>query len=362
MTQYVISKRLLIVAALLVLCTAMYVQAQTLQTVDKEGNSIPYATVMTTEATLIGTTGLDGTIDNLQGAKTVIVTHVAYKPKTVNVQEGRQRVVLEDALFDLPELTVTKKDYTYLQVYYRVVACNKEGVQYYRSGISNNFLNKKKGKQETSKQHIVMARSKILKMALNMFIGGKIDDYAKMHLDPVEKTLRELFPKQGLKFTGNGSGRKSIVNKYGTIGSVIDKNGQRRYSFDLHDAILHEIQAGGNKKDIEKARKRDAEAKNRVSSSYRAYSIDENGKYNPEDFLMEQHTLSFDSESQGHTVIILDYYATNRSYVSKEEMKSIKKKSKVKMSYSYLQNFERQHNIPPLAPQILSKVKALTSQ
>ena len=356
----------LLLSFLLTVCALTSLHAQKIQVVDRDGNAIPYANVMTTDAKLIGTTDLDGVLNSVNGAKNIVITHVAYQSQTVTIPPSSLRgggeglrVTLADATFDLPEITVTKKEYTYLQVYYRVVAINKEGVQYYRSGISDNFLNKSSGKQETSKQHIVKSQSTMLKLALNMFVGGKIDNYAKMHTETVEKTLQENFPRQGLRFVASGAGRKNIVDKYGTIGSITDKNGKRRYSFDLHKAALHKMQAEGKTKDLKKAKQAEAKNRNIVSSSYRAYSIDGNGKYNPEDFLMEQHMLSFESENNGQTIIILDYYASDRGYVTKEEMKAIKKRNKAKLSFSYLQNFERSHNIPPLAPEILAKVKAL---
>lgn len=361
----------LFLSVILTICAAASLHAQKIQVVDQDGNAIPYANVMTTDATLIGTTGLDGVLSSVGGAKSIVITHVAYQSQTVNIPApasslggGRDAVVvtLKDANFDLPEITVTKKEYTHLQVYYRVVAINKNGVQYYRSGISDNFLNKSTGKQETSKQHIVKSQSTMLKMALNMLVGGKIDNYAMMHTKTVETTLREHFPQQGLKIVANGADKKTIVDKYGTIGSVTDKNGKRRYSFDLHKAALHKMQAEGKTKELQKAKEAEAKGKNVVSSSYRAYSIDGNGKYNPEDFLMEQHMLSFESEENGQTIIILDYYASDRAYVTKEEMKAIKKRNKVKMSFGYLQSFERSHNIPPLAPEVLAKVKALATK
>ena len=122
-------------AAILTLCGTMSVNAQKIEIVDVDGNAVPYASVMTADATLIGVTGMDGVIADIEGAKTVVISHVAYQPKTVAVEADGLRVTLEDADFNLPEITVTKKDYTYLQRYYRVVIINKDGVLYYRSGI-----------------------------------------------------------------------------------------------------------------------------------------------------------------------------------------------------------------------------------
>ena len=145
--------------AVLTFCGAVRADAQKIEIVDKAGNAVPFASVMTTEATVIGVTGPDGVLADVKGAKTVVVSHGAYQPKTVSVEaDDGQRVTLDDADFSLPEITVTKKDYTYLQVYYRIVCMNdKDGVAYYRAGIVDNFLNEASGKQESEKQHIAMA-------------------------------------------------------------------------------------------------------------------------------------------------------------------------------------------------------------
>ena len=82
--------------------------AQKLQTVDKDGQPVPYASIIGEDGSIIGTTNLEGILDDVKGAEVVSITHVAYQPKKVKVGQGG-RVTLEDADFDLPEVTVTKK-------------------------------------------------------------------------------------------------------------------------------------------------------------------------------------------------------------------------------------------------------------
>ena len=347
------------VMAAVAMMTAMSVNAQKLEIVDKDGNAVPYASVMTADATLIGVTGMDGTIADIGGAKTVVISHVAYQPKTVAVGTEGLKVTLEDADFNLPEITVTKKDYTYLQVYYRVVIVSKDGVLYYRSGINDNFLNEKNGKQESSKQHITMAKSGTMKMFFNLLIGDKIDAKAQIHPDPLEVSMPEKLGKQGLRFVDASEGKKNIVDNYGTVGSVIDRDGQRRFTYDAFQLGLHRLEAEGKTKKLEKRLQQNAKMGNRVNSSYRAYAIDESGHYRPEDYLMEQNMLTFDDEKNGHVLIIMDFFATDRAYLSKEQVKQTKHDNKVKLSYDYLQQFERQHNIPALAPEVLARMQKL---
>lgn len=340
--------------------TAMTASAQRIQIVDNNGAGVPYATVMTTDAELIGTTGIDGTLTDVKGAKTVLISHVAYKPATVNINADGQQVTLEDADFALPEITVTKKNYTYLQVYYRTVGISKDGLLFYRAGLVDNFYNEEKGKQESSKQHFTKAKNAKIKMGVNLVMSFIVNEKATIHVDPMEKSLMENYKSQGLRIENAGAGKKRIIDNYSVVGSIIDQNGQRRITMDDQLAYLHKLEAEGRTKELEKQKKRETEVKNSVSNTYCIYRIDENGKYRPEDFLLEQHLYSGDYEKQGHCVFIMDFFATDRGYYSKEGIKQVKKDNKVKMDYNWIQQFERQHHIPALAPEILAKVNTLT--
>ena len=359
-----------ILAAILTFCSAAGVNAQKIVVVDKDGNAVPYASVMTADAALIGVTGMDGVIADIGGAKAVVISHVAYQPKTVAVDksspsgelEGGLRVTLEDADFNLPGITVTKKDYTYLQMYYRVVIINKDGVLYYRAGIMDNFLNETNGKQESSKQHITMAKSGTMKVAFNLMLGDKIDAKAQIHPVPLEQSMPEKFKSQGLRFMDAGSGKKSIVDNYGTLGSVIDRDGQRRFTIDAYQSALHRLEAEGKTKKLEKRLQRDAKMENRINSSYRAYAIDESGHYRPEDYLMEQNMLTWDDSKNGQVLVVMDYFATDRGYLSKEQVKQTKRDNKVNLSYDYLQQFEHQHHIPALASEVFTRMQELVDK
>jgi len=131
-------KRILLMVAV-ALMTAMNGKAQRLQVVDTEGNPVPYASVLNAKAEYIGITDLEGVVADVKGAKDITITHVAYKTKNVKPSGKDMVITLEDADFELPEITITKKDYTYLQVYYRVVAISKEDVLFYRVGLVDNF-------------------------------------------------------------------------------------------------------------------------------------------------------------------------------------------------------------------------------
>lgn len=336
--------------------------AQRISVVDSEGNGVPYAYVMTTDATFIGNTDMDGVIADVKGAKTVVITHVAYKPVTVNVSSEGQKVSLEDADFGIPEITITKKNYTYLQVYYRIVGVRDDGVLFYRAGIVDNFYNEEKDKQVTSKQHITKAKNATMKMGANIVLSFIVDKKATIRIKPMEEMWMETYKRQGLRIENDGIGRKRIIDNYGELGNITDQNGQRRMSMDVNLAYLHQLEAEGKTKELEKQKKQDEKMGSPIGNSYCVYSIDENGHYRPEDFLMEQHMFSSDSEKYGHCVFIMDFFATDRGYLSNEEMKQTKKDNKVKMTYDYLQQFESQHNIPALPSEILTKVNKLLDE
>ena len=171
----------------------------------------------------------------MKGAEVVSITHVAYKSKKVRVGQGG-RVTLEDADFDVPEITVTKKPLVYAQTYYRMVYQNDDPdlpVYYYRAGVLNNSYDKK--------------------------------------------------------------------------------------------------------------------TKNR---------IDEDGNYAPEDFIMSQRSTTYDDEKNNgsHTNIMMQVFTVDRAYVTKDELKQLKKENKMKMTYQNLQQFERGHKIPPLPAEIQKRI------
>ena len=348
----------ILLAAAVAMMTAMTANAQRIRVVDSEGQVIPFVTILNAEGSMIGTTDVEGMSEDLQGAGRVTLSHVAFKPKSVNVTSDGQQVTLEDAEYTMPEISVAPKPYTYLQVYYRVVMIREDGVLYYRAGLVDNFYNEAKGKQESMKQHFSKSVSG-LKMAGDLVVGYIVDNRAKIRVKPVEQSLTDRYKGQGLQIASQDDGKKLISDNYGTLGSITDREGQRRISFDYYLATLHEMEAESKTRKAEKMKKMDAKAKNAVRSSYLAYSIDESGSYRPEDFLMEQHLYSGDYEKYGHCLFVMDFFATDRSYVTKEGMKQIKQDSKTKMSYAWAQQFEREHNIPALAPEILDKVKGM---
>jgi hypothetical protein len=86
-------KKYLLTLATLLLIT-LGAKAQKLTVVDSDGNGIHLVTVLTEDGNMIGVTDLSGTLLDVKGAAKVVLTHVAYKSKLVDMsalQGGKAR-------------------------------------------------------------------------------------------------------------------------------------------------------------------------------------------------------------------------------------------------------------------------------
>ena len=113
-------KMLLMVVAM---TTIMSAKAQKIEVVDQEGVGIPLVTVLTEDGNIIGTTNLNGVLNDIKGAERLLVTHVAYKPQLITVallKDGR--ITMEDQDYGLREIVVMPKPYIYVETYYRAYA------------------------------------------------------------------------------------------------------------------------------------------------------------------------------------------------------------------------------------------------
>ena len=347
--------------------TAMIAKAQKIQTVDKDGQSVPYVTVTDEEGKFIGTTDLDGVLNDVKGAEVVSVTHVAYKSKKVKVGQGG-RIILEDADFDLPEITITKKPLVYVQTYYRLVYQNDDPempIYYYRAGVLNNSYDKKTKKGSTDEDHFSACNIGIFKTALNTVLNAHVKKIANLRKGKVETGMKNAYKAIELSFVPDGPGKQRITDKFGTVGSVTDNHekGERRYSYNSHLLSQHLIQVTGSDKKKAKADKREERKQNRKNLDFTVYHIDENGNYEPEDFVMLQQATSFDDgESKGHVNIVMQVFSVDRAYVTKDELKQIKKENKMKMNYQNLLEFERIHKIPALSDQFQKRIKEIVKK
>lgn len=356
-------KFLLIIAV--ATAAAIHVKAQRLKVVDSDGNVVSYASVLNPEGDYIGITNLDGILDDVAGARDVTITHVAFKTKRVRLNGEDAVVALEDADFNMPEISVTPKPYIYVQTFYRMYYySSKDGIMYYRAGLTDNTYEVAKKKMTNSTVHTAKAKYGVLKTILGM-LGSKLDRQSNVSPKTFETRLKQWAQPMAITFTNTGPGRQRISDSKGTIGSVTDDvaDHQRRYAYNSSIAALHRMEAQGRSKDLEKRQKRKEKRKDEENLDFYLYHIDENGNYALEDFIMSQLMSSYDEEKEDgeleHTVIAVQVFTVDRGYVTKDELKQRKKANKMKMTYANIRQFERDHNIPALAPAVQQKLNEL---
>ena len=356
------------VISLLMLVALLPASAQKIQTLDKDGQPVPYVSIMTPDARFIGITDLNGIIDDVNGADTISVSHIAYKPKLYKVNGKSGHITLEDADFGLPEITVTKKPLVYVQTYYRMYIYSEErGIIYFRCGITDNSYDRKTKKLKADTNHGSKAIMGIIKTLVNSMIGGTLDRHSHIRMKKIEDNIKKNYPHLNIKFTQDGPNRKHISDDKGTLGYVTDNQstGLRRYTFDTGKAYEHELEASGNTKKLAKREKRKNKAKNttKAETNYRVYRIDENGNYAPEDFVLYQMTESYDHEVEDgktdHRILAFEVFTTDRAYVTKDELKQLKKESKIKINYKNVMQFERQHKVPPMSDAVQKRLNEL---
>jgi hypothetical protein len=341
--------------------------AQKMQTVDKAGQPVPYASILNENGDIVGTTDINGVIKDVKGAKTVSITHVAYQPKQVTVTDGAV-ITLDDGEFGLPEVTVTKKPLVYAQTYYRILyICDREEtpIYYYRTGVIDNSFNRKEKESSMDEDHYSVANKGLFKTVLNVFLGGYIKRIAGLKMNKVEDRMKKKYPELNIAFTPDGPAKHVITDKYGQVGIVTDNHdkGERRYSYEAHELFKHHINEVGSDKKKTKVEKREEREKNREEQSFIVYRIDEDGNYTPEDFVMQQLLDSYDDiKYNGHTTIFMQIFTTDRAYVTKDELKERKKANKMKMTFQNMKDFERTHNIPPLPEALQKRIEELANK
>ncbi len=357
-------QRLFKLTLLMLVMTAQHVCAQKIKVVDKAGEPVPYASILTDDAKFIGYTNLDGELSDVKGADRINITHIAYKTKAVETRSlPNGLVTLDDAEFNLGEVTVKPRPFVYIQTYYRLYYYSeKDGIVYYRAGLTDNTYDTVKKEMTSKTKHIAKAEMGILKVLLGAIIGSKVDENSHISTNTMEQRLLKRGEAAKLKITEVAPGKKLITDFKGNIGVITDNRSthQRRYSMDAWAIYLHKIEAEGKTKKLGKVEERQEHKKNKVENDFFVYRIDEDGNYRPEDFVMSQYLTSYDSEekdgSTDHVIVAVQVFTTERAYVDKNELNELKQKNKMKLTYDNIMRFEKDHDIPPIAPVVQKKL------
>lgn len=347
-----------IAMAMIAIMTTVCAQAQKIQTVDREGNPIPLVNVLTEEGVLIGTTGIDGTLADVRGAKKVALTHVAYKPQiavVASLQGGR--ITMEDQNYGLEEITVKPKQYIYVETFYRTYVYREDSLVYFRCGIMPNAYDPlKKESEHGSKNQAMTEYAPTMGFAINW--GARIDVTAKP--GKVESNgfpSPELLKKKYLlETTDTGKGNKTYSNAEGLMGQLVVSGNQARMSFDGARVQMYANKAKGETKLLQTRQERGYEYQYTL-----IHNAAEDGEYDLTNYAMSSHHWGY-NDKKSHVTIISETYATDHGYMDKAEFKAIKKEIKNEHNSCTLESLEAYavaHGVPALSPTVLQSVMKL---
>ena len=347
------------VAAMMV-ATSAY--AQRLQVIDSKGNGIPYVLAMNSDGKYIGITDLDGVLADVGEESQVVITHMAYKTKDVKLDKKEIVVTLEDADYEIPKLSVQQKPYIYVQTYYRMFFFTSAGdVRYYRAGLTDNAYDFAKKTVEAQTNAVSKANDVITKINFDKF-KKQYDQFGQF--DPLRLKLEEKLKERAkpieLSFTNMASNKQRISDDRSIIGYIIDDLvNQKRYCFtDGQYIMLRQLELKGTGKEKQMWEKSESRVKNRKRVNSTLYNYNSDGNVFPEDRIMCQFLNSYDwyvnNYGDLHCIVVLQVFTTERSYVTKSELKERQKSNKIKMDYLNIRQFENDHNIPSL-PRVIQQ-------
>ena len=125
------------------------------------------------------------------------------------------------------------------------------------------------------------------------------------------------------------------------------------------------MQIYANKANGEAKMAKRREDKNYTYQYTEVFRLDEEGKVQPDDFVMELSHWEYDAKS-GKKITIIYLYAADKGYVDqaafKARSKELNKGRSGDMSLDELAEYERTHNIPALASEQIKAIQKLTKQ
>ena len=352
-------KYLSIFATLLLI--SLSAKAQKILVVDNEGNGIHLVTVLTEDGNMIGVTDLSGTLLDVKGAKKVVLTHVAYKSKLVDVaslQSGK--VTMEDLDYNLAEIVVKPKPLIYVETFYKVFGFVNESLRYYLAGIMPNAydVGKKKikaGGYMESYGEFSLSKGIAITWGARAqeFKAGRIHKSGAIDLLKDGKSRDYYF----VTVSDEGKGRQKVSNPEGTVGFI-----------EIEDYEVHmTLDAGKMQMYRNKKLGQDLVLKGREKTEYdyvfnEVFNLDEEGNATMADLVMSSDHWEWNS-SNGRMKFIIETYATEHGYIDekdfKEKKKELKKKYVSKMKLDDLEAYATSHGIPALTPSLRRAIEKL---
>ena len=343
------------------LMTAISVKAQRIVVVDAEGDPIPLVTVLTEDGNIIGTTNLDGVLNDIKGAERLLITHVAYKPQLVTVSLLKDgKVTLEDQDFGLKEITVTPKPYVYVETYYRAYAFINDSLRYYHAGIMPNAYDAQKKKTHMGNTDNCSGYF-CPSFGASITWGARVSEHkAGQARNCIAQDLinnGKSAKKYHITAEAAGKDRWLMKNAEGTVGKVEREKGTINLTMDASKAQMYANKVNGQERLLKRR-----EEKNYEYQFTEIFNCDEDGKSNTEDMVMYSHHWQWDG-GKGRMKFIIETYAVDRSYMNAKEFgakkKELKKTYRAVMPLSKLEEYEQSHGIPALSPTLRQAVLKL---
>lgn len=341
-------------------------QAQKIHVVDDNGNDIPLVSVLTEDGVLIGTTDIDGVLSDVKGARKIALTHVAFKPQLVNVASLKDgRVTMESVDYGLTEIVVEPKPYYYIEYYFRGFSYIGDSLRAYAAGIiptAHEIQNKYKAKTRFNAWAFGGAANKAL--AWNtQDLQIKAEKGVKSSLIPIETAARDIAKFQDyykVSIEQENDNRWVLRNPEGEVGHFYHDDNIYRATLDGGRMQIYANKVNGEAK-MQKLR----EDRNYEYQYTEVYSIDDDGKIQPYNKIMELDHWEYDSK-KGRNILVLYLYVADHDYMNDDEFKArskeLNKGHSGDMSLEELTEYERTHNIPALAPEQLKAIQELTKQ
>lgn len=353
---------MLAVAAIM---SILSIQAQRIEVVDADGYGIPLVSVLTEDGIIIGTTDLNGVLADVEGATNVTLTHVAYKPQVVEVaslQNGR--ITMENVDFNLNEVVVKPKPYFYVEYYFRAFSYIDDSLRAYTAGIipvGHEIQNKYNGKT-----HGVWSFGGAANKALTwntQDLADIAEQGAKTAASPIETALRaDQRYKDYYKISvePDGENRWLIRNPEEVLGHINYDDGLSLTTLDAGQSQIYAKKVNGEEKNAQRR-----EDRNYTYQYMEVFKLDEEGKVQRENFVMELDHWEYDTK-KGKRITIIYLYAADKGYMDEDEFKARRKELNKghsgDMSLDELVEYEHTHNIPPLAPIQQKAIQGLTKQ
>ncbi|MBQ8454207.1 MAG: hypothetical protein IJ537_02525 [Bacteroidaceae bacterium] len=346
---------------IILLLSSMYAGAQRISVVDDQGNGIHLVTVLTEDGNMIGITNLEGMTPDLGGAAKIVLTHVAFKPKLVDVASVKGgKVTMEDLDYNLAEIVVKPKPLIYVETFYRVYGFADNSLRYYLAGIMPNTydVEKKKIKSGSYNQSygefsISTGASITWGARAQEFNAGKLHKGGAIDFVKGGKARDHYF----VTVTDEGKGRQRVSNPEGTVGFIETEKDEVHMTLDAGKMQMYRNKRLGQNWQLKGREKAEYAYEFNV-----AFNLDEDGNATMADLVMSSDHWEWNG-SKGRMKFIIETYAVEHAYIDakdfKEKKKELKKKYVALMNLDDLEAYATSHHIPALTPTIRRAIEGL---